>query len=181
MTSRLIYILTILTSTAFGQQSTTDTILEIIRTALADKQLPKELVNNVDSLKAIQSKREYTSGQPNYPLTVGIEGTKENGLKTGQHIKWDDKEIWIWGVEDFFLFDIYWMTPTNIIVKGRKISFEFVTHTWGDKNYIYYKGTVKAEKINDKWIVRTTKLTETTNNFAEWDKARPKSIIRIKD
>jgi hypothetical protein len=181
MKNGLITMLTLLTSIAFGQESTTDDILEIVRIALADKKLPEELINNVDSLKAIQSKKEYISGQSDYPLTIGIEGTKENGLKNGQHIKWDNKEIWIWGVEDFFIFDIYWLTPTNIRVKGNKFSFDFATHTWGDKTYKYYKGTVKAEKINNRWTVRITKFTETKNNFAEWDKARPKNIIQMKD
>ena len=170
-----------MTSIAFGQQSTTADILEIIKVGLADKKLPRELINNVDSLQSLSLKKEYKPTETHYPLTVGVEGTDDNGLKHSQNIKWDNKEIWIWGVEDFFVFDIYWLTPTNVKVKWDKISFDFATHTWGDKNYKYYKGTVKAEKINDKWTVRIAKLTETKNNFAEWDKARPKNIIKMKD
>lgn len=173
-------ILTLLTSFAFGQQSITGDILEIVKIALADKTLPSELINNVDSLRAVSLKHEYKRTENHYPLTIGVEGTNDNGLNHSQYIKWDNKEIWIWGVEDFFIFNIYWLTPTKLKVKGNKISFDFATHTWGDKNYKYYKGTVKAEKAVDGWKIKVTRLSETRNNFDEWDKARPKHVIQMK-
>jgi hypothetical protein len=170
-----------LTGVAFGQQSTTDDILEIIKVGLTDKLLPKELINNIDSIYSTRTNGTYSHEvKHNDTWTViGIEGTKENGLKNQQHIKWDNKEIWIWGVEDFFAYDIYWLTPTNFKVRVNKISFDFATHTWWDKNVKYYKGTVKAKKTQDKWTVRLTKYAETKNYFEEWDKTRPKHVIQI--
>jgi hypothetical protein len=180
MKIRLTTILTLLTSLTFGQQSVTDDILQIVRTAIADKKLPKELINNVDSLHAVLTKKEYKPTETHYPLTVGVEGTNDNGLKHSQHIKWDDKEIWIWGIEEFFMFDMYWLTPSNTKTKDNKISFDFVTHTWYDKKVKYYKGTVKAEKTQDKWTVSVTKFSETKNNFSEWYRTRPKHEIKAK-
>ena len=167
----LLIILTLLTSTAFGQEDATADILEIIRVGLADKKLPKELINNVDSLYAARTNGTYSSdSKRSYPLTVGVEGAKYNGLKHHYHIKWDSKEIWVWGEEDFFAYDIYWLTPTSVKAQVDRISFDFVTHTWGDKKVKYYKGTIKAEQIQGKWTIKNIKLKETKNNFDEWQR-----------
>ena len=120
---------------------------------MSDKKLPKQLINNIDSLYFARTKKQNeTAVAHHYPLTIGIDG-KNNGLKHHENIKWGNVEIWVWGEEEFFMWDIYWLTPSEIKIKGNKVSFDFSTHTWGDKNVKYYKGTIKAEKINGQWAV----------------------------
>jgi len=172
MKIRLIAILTILASLSYGQTTADKDILEIIRISIKDGRLPKELINNVDSLYAVRANGKYSiESKKNYPLTIGVEGTKDNGLKHHYHIKWGEKEIWVWGEEDFFAHDIYWLSPSNINIKNKNISFDFATHTWGDKDIRYYKGTIKAEKIGEEWKVTTSTLKKTKNNFDSWEKS----------
>jgi hypothetical protein len=166
MTFRLIILFLAFSNVVFGQKPTDEDILEIIKTCLEQGRLPRELINNVDSLWAVNTKQPYNRGDiPHYPLTVGVEGTKENGLTYHNHIKWNEKEIWVWGEEDFFTHDIYWITPSNINMKNTKISFNFATHTWGDKDVHYYKGTIKAEKIGKEWRITNSNLKKAKNNF----------------
>jgi len=127
----------------------------------------------VDSIYETSTKRQYSKSNPqHYPLTIPVQGTKENGLKQGENIKWDKLEIWVWGEEDFFMYDVYWITPINIKSKGNKITFDFSTHTWFDKEVKYYKGTLKAEKVSGQWIVKNSKITETKNSFDAWKKLK---------
>jgi hypothetical protein len=156
----------------FGQKPTDDDILEIVKTCLEQGRLPRELINNVDSLWAVGTKQLYDRNDvAHYPLTVGVEATKENGLTYHKYRKWNEREIWVWGEADFFTHNIYWLTPSNIKMKNKKVSFDFTTHTWGDKNVSYYKGSIKAEKIGKEWRITNSKLKKTKNNFDAWKKS----------
>jgi hypothetical protein len=169
MTFRLIIILLMFSSVVLGQKPTDEDILEIISASIEQKKLPHELINNVDSLWAVGTRQPYNRKErAHYPLTVGVEATKENGLTYHKRIKWDEKEIWVWGGEDFFTHDIYWITPSNIKMKDTKVSFNFATHTWGDKAVNYYKGTIMAEKIGKDWRITKSKLRKTKNDFDPW-------------
>ena len=173
MTIRLLFILTILTNTTWGQTSVNIDILEIIKVGVRDNKLPRELINNVDSIYETSVKRQYPkSERQHYPLTIPVQGTKENGLKQSENIKWDKIEIWVWGEADFFMYDVYWITPSNIKTKGYQVTFDFSTHTWSDKKVTYYKGTLKAEKVNGQWVVKNSKMSETKNTFDPWIKLR---------
>ena len=173
MTIRLLFILTILTNPTWGQSSADNDILEIIKIGVRENRLPRQLINNVDSIYETSAKQQYPkSNTQYYPLTIPVQWTKENGLKQGENIKWDKIEVWVWGGEDLFLYDVYWITPSNIKSKADKITFDFSTHTWFDKKVKYYKGTVKAKKVRGQWIVRSSKMTETENTFDAWKKLR---------
>lgn len=96
MTVRLIFLILVLTKVVFGQTPTDQDILEIVKTSLEQGRLPRELVNNVDSLWAVGTKQPYNRNDvSHYLLTVGVEGTKENGLTYHHYIKWNEKEIWV--------------------------------------------------------------------------------------
>jgi hypothetical protein len=173
MTIRLLFILTFLTNTTWGQSSANNDILEIIKIGVRENRLPRQLINNVDSIYETSVKRQYSKNNPqHYPLTIPVQWTKENGLKQGENIKWDKIEIWVWGEEDFFMYDVYWITPSNIKRKGDKLTFDYSTHTWLDKKVKYYKGTLKAEKVSGQWIVNSSKMTETKNTFDAWKKLK---------
>jgi len=165
MTFRLTVLFLVFSNFVFGQNPTDEDILEIIKTSLEQGRLPRELINNVDSLWAVGTKQPYNRDAPHYPLTVGVEATKENGLTYNNNLKWNGKEIWVWGDADFFTHDIYWITPSDISIKNAKISFDFATHTWGDKDVKYYKGTIAAEKIGKEWRITNSKLKKTKNKF----------------
>ena len=68
---RLLFILTILTNTTWGQTSVNIDILEIIKVGVRDNKLPRELINNVDSIYETSVKRQYPkSERQHYPLTI---------------------------------------------------------------------------------------------------------------
>lgn len=173
MTIRLLFILTILTTTAWGQTSSNLEILEIIKIGVRDNKLPRELINNLDSIYDINAKRQYSKNTPqHYPLTIPIQWTKENKLKQSESINWDKIEISLWGEDNLFLYDVYWITPSNIKTKGDKITFDYSTHTWLDKKIKYYKGTLKSKKIKGQWIIKNSKVSETKNTFDAWKELR---------
>lgn len=167
-------ILLVITNTSFGQLTIREKdLLEVVKSAIESKKLPRMLINNVDSSRAISLRESYDSTDRHYPLTVGIEGTEENELKTGTgFIQWGEVQFWIWDAEMFFVTDIYWLTPSNIEWQNDQVSFDFQTNSWTDKPIKYYRGRIKAKKKNNNWEIIKLKFIETKNTFDAWRRLR---------
>jgi hypothetical protein len=167
MKFRFILLLIFFSQTTVAQTDPrTNQILEIVRIAIRDGKLPRILINNVDSILFTKtSKTLLNDTARHYPLTIGVEATQSNDLKTSEHVAWDDIEIWVWSEEDFFLFDIYWLRPKNIKLSRSRASFDFSTHTWTNKNLPYYKGTIKAKEQAGEWLIKEVKIEPTKNTL----------------
>ena len=150
---------------AYGQTTTLD-LLEIIKVGIYDNRLPRELINNIDSLYAIMTKQQYSKNIMNKsPLIIPVKYTKENGLIYGENIKFDIMEIWVWGDEDLFTYDVYWIMPSHIKPRKKEMSFDFSTQSWFKKELKHYQGSLKAKKINGLWVIKNLTIRESKNSF----------------
>ena len=61
----------------------------------------------------------------------------------------DDLDYRIWGTEELFLYEPYWITPSNIKVVNNKVSFDFSTVYLNRKNIKCYSGGMKGELVRD--------------------------------
>ena len=127
-------------------------VLHLIRAAVEEKKLPFEVINIGDSIN-----------QPHD--VVVIQKTKENGLKNGVFLSVDDLDYRIWGSEELFLYEPYWITPSNIKVANNKVSFDFLTGYLNSKKIKCYSGGMKGELVEGQWILTMTSINKMRCNF----------------
>jgi hypothetical protein len=138
----LMYFISIVSFCGYGQ-TTEQELLNVIKLGVITKNLPTEIINKMDTF--------------HLPTTVAIECTTDNHLKQYEMTKVDSIEIHIWNVKNMFLYDIYWLTPSNIKVTSDRMTFDFLTHTWGRKLTKYYSGSITAKKVNGDWNIVNVK------------------------
>ena len=101
-----------------------------------------------------------------YPFNVVVlQKTVENGLNPEIHLKQGNIEYGIWTAEEVFTQNPYWITPSKIKIKGKKISFHFTTsHLTIDKKKCY-EGVIKGKSINGLWMLGDCSWTEMQCKF----------------
>lgn len=153
MKSQIVFLITILSFTAHGQSQTKeDAIVQILSQAVDNDKLPNELINNKDSIA--------------YPYNVVVlQKTRENGLISGVHLKRDDIEYGVWTAEELFTRDPYWITPSNIKINRKKISFNFTTSHLTTANRRCYEGVFKGGKVKGAWVLTGSSVKETPCKF----------------
>lgn len=116
-------------------------VLQLVKTALHERKLPSQLINNKDSI--------------DYHINVVVlQKTKENRLSSDVFLKHDDIEYRIWTLEDLFLRNPHWMTPLNIQRTRNRISFDFTTSHLSKYPEVCYKGTISGKLTDGEWNLR---------------------------
>lgn len=153
MRTLLNLVLILASLSSFGQsESNENMILQLMKKAVENNRLPKEVVNAKDSTK--------------YPHNVVvIHASKQNGLKTGVYLKPDEIDYRIWSGEELFIYDVYWIVPSNIKLDNDKGSFEFVTRYGSSKQKPCYGGSINGRRENGEWILVTSKYNKKKCQF----------------
>jgi hypothetical protein len=133
---------------SYSQDARDYVILLLIKQGVEESKLPTELVNVYDSV-------DYRH------KVVVIQNTEENKLNSGAYTRFNDVDYTIWTAEELFTRDPYWMTPRQIKRKGSKMSFKFTTTYLATEKKTCYKGLIKGEILNGKWILTSCSYTPT--------------------
>lgn len=122
------------------EASAENMILQLVQHAVEENKLPPEIVN--------------VKGSTGFPHNVVvIQATIENGLDHGIYLKRDDVDYRIWKGEKLFIYDPYWIAPSNIIFKGTRGSFRFETKFLNLRNKACYSGKIKGMRKMGEWRV----------------------------
>jgi hypothetical protein len=133
-------------------QTTEQDLFSVIEKGILTNKLPIQIINKaVDTLRL--------------PPTIAVQCTPENRLKPYVSSQLDSIQIQTWDVKYMFLYDYYWITPSNIHAAPDKLIFDFDTHTIGRKATKYYSGRVKATKINGAWNITKVKTKEVNYTY----------------